>query len=553
MKTHDYSSMNPAGQGKGLGKMLSIPTGVYVFLGLVFLCSCAKKPSDMRSFVPADSLVYLETNDLGAAIGPVINNEAFANIKNRPDVSAVNGVQLAITVSGFELNEEKLTSEHSVARVQPTFVAIVDTHAWNWQAVAFADQKIGEFVMGIYHSDVTEERGDKYGGNYFTWAAPDGRRAHALVTGSLVYFSNNEAALEKCLSVVRGEVDSLAAAGKVSQTQESAIASGYISPDGVAQLANVVGLLSASEIGEAAEVQSIIAGILPRLLRGAVNELRWTLNHPKDMREAGRMEDSYSITPPPQIARVLSETLSASGVGNRALFDNVPADIPSVTYYDLAKPHIAWRGVLLTAQTLTDQPTGALIAQFSDSFAEPYAVRDPELYLSGVSPAILTGNIDPGGEKPFVISTVTVPENVRRSLASDLKPDKPLSDELAVELLRSEDGDLAAAFFDGKVISGQTDAVIACLRSHASGESLAKSPAIVALILAGGTASSLSADKEIGPAIAASVFESDAARQVHFNSVYLTETRFSGSAIERRTVSDFGLIGSIIANLGGER
>ena len=31
---------------------------------------------------------------------------------------------------------------------------------------------------------------------------------------------------------------------------------------------------------------------------------------------------------------------------------------------------------------------------------------------------------------------------------------------------------------------------------------------------------------------------------------YLTETRFTRTGIERRTVSDFGLIGSIIAQLG---
>ena len=74
----------------------------------------------MRSLVPAETLVYLETNDLAAALQPIVDAKPFMEVaKSKPDFSALKGVQLAVAVTGFETSEEKLTDEHSVGRVQP--------------------------------------------------------------------------------------------------------------------------------------------------------------------------------------------------------------------------------------------------------------------------------------------------------------------------------------------------------------------------------------------------------------------------------------------------
>ena len=131
------------------GSFLSV--SICIYLLLVFLCSCGNKPTDLRALVPADSLVYLETNDLAAALQPIIDNEAFAKAaKSKPDISGLNGIQVAVAVGGFEMTEEKLTDQHSVGRVQPRFVAIADTHTWSWGAVAFAESQIGSFVIDVY-------------------------------------------------------------------------------------------------------------------------------------------------------------------------------------------------------------------------------------------------------------------------------------------------------------------------------------------------------------------------------------------------------------------
>src|SRR5688500_17096089 len=66
---------------------LRLSVSAVIFLSLF---SCSSKPTDMRSLVPAETLVYLESNDLGAALQPIVDNKAFDQAaKRKPDLSAI--------------------------------------------------------------------------------------------------------------------------------------------------------------------------------------------------------------------------------------------------------------------------------------------------------------------------------------------------------------------------------------------------------------------------------------------------------------------------------
>jgi len=92
--------------------------------------SCSSKPIDLRSLAPADSLIYLETNDVAAALQPLIDSSAYVEAaKAKPDLSSLKGVQLAIVVTGFEASEEQVNDANSVLNFKAHFAAIADTHA----------------------------------------------------------------------------------------------------------------------------------------------------------------------------------------------------------------------------------------------------------------------------------------------------------------------------------------------------------------------------------------------------------------------------------------
>ena len=507
--------------------------------------SCGSTPTDLRSFVPADTLIYLDTNDLGAVMRQIVSNPEFQKAAaGRPDFSALEGVQLAVAISGFEMSEEKLTDEHSIARVQPRFVAIADTHAWGWQTKSLAENNIGAFVMEAYRSDISQERSEKHGGSWFAWTAQDGRKAFALVIGSIVMFGNDEATLEKCLAVRRGEGDSISRIGKVPPLTPKIAAVGYVAPDGIAQIANLAGIGIATRTEGEPEVQSAIAGLLPQVVRNMISEISWT----SSLTDSG-FEDRYSLTTPPSVTTVFSETMQPGAPPNADLFKLVPSDIPSLTVYSLQRPNVAWRSLLLTAQSVSGPSVGPLIAEFAGVAAMPYGIRDMELFLGSVAQNILVGNVDPAGDRPVVIAQANNFGNVKKSLYQDLTPDPASSGEFGVEFFRSADGELSAAFFDSNVVVGSSEGVAAVLRRRQGDKSIAASAALVQLLSSGATAATLAIDSETASSVASVLSEK---KPGTVTSAYTVETRFTRNGIERLTKSDLGLVGWIVAQLDPE-
>jgi len=517
---------------------------IWLFVVVAFASfSCKPKPTDLRKMVPADSLAFLETKDLAKVLNEVADSKAFQQVvKNRPDFSPLQDVQLAVAVTGFETSEKQLTEENSILHFRPHFVAIAATHAWNWQARDFTENKLGEFINDIYGGDVELESGDKNGGTFYTWTAKDGRKAFAFVQNSLIFFGNDESAIEKCLAVERGEGDNILKARNFADDAGNVLASGFLSTDGVSQIANLIGVSTAMSAGENEDVKGFIAQVIPPILRGSIKEISWTATKG----EQG-IEDRLTIATDPQASTVFNETLVPAGGDSEALIQYVPVDAFSATRYDLKDAQIAWRSVLLVAQKYSDPLGARILSEFSGSLFAPYGIADPELFLSGIASNIVTSKIDPEGEKPVVIAAIKDAEKVKKSLVAELRLQKD-----AANTWKSEDGELAAVIVDNVIITGDSEAVAKALDAKQSGNNISKSDAYRSFMDSKAAATTTGRDAEIAGKIAEVLAEkrSDDAEAA---TIYLTETRFNQNGIERRTVSDFGLIGSIIEQLGGDQ
>jgi len=547
MKSDKHRYLRQGSTRRILRAVISAAVAACVCLWLIFLPSCSAKPTNLRTLAPADSLIYLETNDLGAALQPIIDSRPFTEAaKKKPDLSALRGVQLAVAVTGFETKEEKLNEENSIGRVQPHFAAIADTHAWSWQARNFAENQLGEFINNMYGGGVNLETSPKNGGVSYVWTADDGRKAYAFVDGSLIFFGNDESSIDKCLAVRRGEGDSILKNPKLPQAEPSALVQGYVSTDGVAQLANIAGIAMAAGTGEQEAVKSFIASSLPQLIRSSVTDVSWTMTKS----EQG-IEDKYLISTVAEVSNVLSETMApAPSAVDQSFFQNVPGELPTITLYKLKDPQVAWRSVLLLAQKQTDPATGKILSEFSGALFEPYGIRDAELFLSSVGPDLLTANADADGEKPFVITTVKDNEKLKRSITSDLRPTKAATDE-GINFWRGKDDDIEAVFTADKLIIGSTQGVGSCFGGGAFPSTPFEKEWLAQLKDSKAPIATLGRDERSAEQIVSTLSEgkSDEAKA---ESRYFTETRFTKNGIERKTVSDFGLIGSIIAQLAPE-
>lgn len=293
MVAHKFRRKAAKPQGFVLASLL-----LCIFALGFLLNSCGSKPTDLRTLVPADTLVYLETNDLGAALLPVAHGG-----ETNFDVSSLSGVQLAISVTGIQTNEQKLNDEHSNAQIKPTFVAVADTHAWHFQAVRFAEEKLGAFVEKVYGSKPTlEEPEHPGGGRDIIWSAADGRKAYAFVVDSVVYFSNDRESLDKALAVRNG-TSNLASTGKVQASPPDAVALGYASTQGIAQIADLAALKVATSAGDDPRVQSAVAAVLPQLIREMITDVVWT-----EKKVDNGVADTYDVRMPDNVTAALKNT-----------------------------------------------------------------------------------------------------------------------------------------------------------------------------------------------------------------------------------------------------
>ncbi|HEX8248927.1 MAG TPA: hypothetical protein VF599_12185 [Pyrinomonadaceae bacterium] len=525
--------------------------GVAAFLSVIIFTACqSSKPTDMRSLVPAETLVYLESKDLAKTLSALTENESWRQLaKSKPDFSYLENTQLAVAVTGFEISEKQLTDNQKILNSKPLFVAVADTHRWESTNLSLAENQIGKFARETYGDDARLEKPEKPGAKWFVWtAAADNRKLVAAVSESVVYLGNDEAAIEKCLAVKRGEAENLTKNESLTRALERAgdenqIAFGYISSESMPQIANLAGVFAAFRTSEDEDARSFTARILPQILQKSVREIVWTAR-----KTEAAIEDKYLIKTGAEISSVLKETLLPASAREFQKAEFLPPALFSVTRYNLQNPQIAWRSVLLTTANQTDATSAKIILQFSDALFEPYEITRAEAFLSAVGAEIITAKFDEEGDKSVVIADVKDAESLKKALTSEINFKAPPEKQGNAEIWKSKDELLAAAFIENKLILGETESVLSCLKAKESGQNFKSTAAFQKISNSPAAALSLTKDAETAGKIVELLGNPKEENKTSV-SFYTTETRFDAGGFERKTVSDFGLIGTILESL----
>lgn len=518
-------------------------------LSVVNLSCQSAKPTDMRSLVPAETLVYLESRDLAKTLSALTENKSWQQLaKSKPDFSHLANTQFAVAVTGFETSEKQLTDEQAVLNFKPRFVAVADTHRWESTNLSLVENQIGKFARDAYGDDAKFEKPEKPGAKWFVWTAADNRKLFAAVNQSLIYLGNDESAIEKCLAVKRGEAENLTKNESLARALERAndenqIAFGYISPESVPQIANLASIFAALRMSEDEDARSFTAQVMPQILQKSVREIVWAAR-----RNERGIEDKYLFKTGAEVSSVFKETLQPASAREFQKADFLPLSVFSVTRYNLQNPQIAWRSVLLATANQTDATSAKIILQFSGALFEPYAVSDAEAFLSAVGAEIITAKFDEEGEKSVVIVDVKDAEKLKKSLTGEINFKKQPEKRANADVFQSEDKLLAAAFTENKLILGETESVLSCLKTRESGQSFKQTEAFQKISTSPAIAISVTKETETAGKIV-EILGNPKDENKTITSFYTTETRFDAGGFERKTVSDFGLIGMILESL----
>jgi len=175
---------------------------------------------DMSAYAPADSLVYLESNNPADVLAALANTDAWKLVNDLSDnqrrmdsnnwsrkvvrwtgIGPVNSViitraQLAVVVTdlGVAQDDETFT-------VKPEGALLVETHTSASRIKPSVEQALKKFAETAY-GQPTLKQTTVDGFDFIEWIAPGGsRQVVATITGTLVIVGNTERAVQKTLAV----------------------------------------------------------------------------------------------------------------------------------------------------------------------------------------------------------------------------------------------------------------------------------------------------------------------------------------------------------------
>ncbi len=525
-------------------KSIFLVCGVFIFA----FTSCSKNTSDLRTFAPKDTIIYFETNDLGNALDTLRESKSFReNSASKTDFSVVNGIQVAVAITGFETSENQVTGEQAVLNFKPKFTAIAETHAWSWQVNSLVENSLNDFVRKTYGNNAKLERKSVNDTERFIWTANDGRRTFAVISDSQVFFGNDEESLNKCLSAKRGESESLLKNENLSleyEKSKNALAFGFVSNEGIKQIADLVGVTVAVGQTEDENARGFIARILPQILDKTTREITWTANKT----ERG-IEDLIFIRTDSETSKVFSETLVSSNKKSLEISKFLPADVSSVTLYNLKNPQIAFRSLLLVTAKNTDAANAKIISAFSNSLLSSYGVADAEGFLSAVESEIITVRLS--DENRFAVVKIKNFEGVERAFVKDINLTKePQQIGKDGKLWLSEDKSSAVVLIEDFLLMGDAEGVRKSV-SENSTAAFQNADLFANFAQSKAAANTLTKDSETTENII-KILGTPKQNQKAVTYTFV-QTQFGKQGIERKYISDFGFLGTIIEQFKGSQ
>jgi len=507
-----------------------------------------RKPTmvDLRSFAPQETLIYLESNSLGKSLRALTENESFReNSSVGKDLSVIDGIQIAVAVTGFKANEKKDASGQSTLNLKPEFVVIAETRAWSWQINSIVENNINSFVQRVYGDGVKFSKVKKNGEKWHIWTARDGRKTFAVISDTQIFFGNSEDGINKCLFAKSSNND-LRKNESLSYERENAVDSlafGFISTEGVKRIADLVGVTVAIEKSEDEAARGFISSVLPQILNNTTKEIIWVAE-----KGAKGIEDKITIKTKDEVSGILNETLVSVNSRGSNIYGLLPGDAVSVTRYNLKNPQLAFRGLLLVVAEKTDLVTRRLLGAFSNSLLEPYGISDAEAFLSGVDSEILTAQFDDDGERSLVIVKPKDLAKIKQSITDKIDFSAQPEMRSGAEIWQASDKILTVALVKDVLILGDSESVNKSLSMNLKSQrdnELTGSHFFRDMQLSSAVSATIKKDTETTQRVL-KVLGKPKSNAKGKTSYSLVETRFNKLGVERKYISDFGLIGTIL-------
>ncbi|MBA2704855.1 MAG: hypothetical protein H0U60_13520 [Blastocatellia bacterium] len=364
---------------------------------------------DMSAYAPADSLVYLESNNPADVLAALANTDAWKLVNDlsgnqrRMDsnnwsrtvvrwtgIGPVNSViitraQLAVVVTdlGVAQDDETFT-------VKPEGALLVETHTSASRIKPSVEQALKKFAETAY-GQPTLKQTTVDGFEFIEWIAPGGsRQVVATITGTLVIVGNTERAVQKTLAVALHRLPSLKDDQDLKQLRldlhaDQALAFGYVPAKSSGRLLSLTVPMVLGRAPRNTEFERLIDSASAKI----VGSLGWSSTS-----YMSGIEDRYRIDLQPAVVAKLKESFSYQPA-DLSSNPTLPENFSSVSYYRFQNPSTAWQGLKTSVASQIDALSAILFSSLLKSALLSYGIDEPDKFLSEVAGPVLTARLGP--------------------------------------------------------------------------------------------------------------------------------------------------------------
>lgn len=542
-------------------KILLFLTLFSAFLIFAWLYLQFPAPVEMARYVPAETLIYLETNDLPAVLRAYTETDAWRETAPqfgvRQDFGAFGAISRFLANANLGSTETIVFGRSQVAvalvnvetadaedeetlKIRPRYAIVIETKSFQSIAERFVEKQIGDFAQRQF-GEASREKVQRGAANWTIFRSlRDERKIYAAVAGGTIVFGNDETAIRLCFEARDERRPNLAQSPSLAEMRratdaENALAFGFVTGEGVRKLSSIGAVFFAGQAASEPAAMSLIAQSLPPMIEKCVNGVGWSTRA-----TGGKIEDRYFVSVPPDLSARLREPLAASNQSNTDAANFLPSETQSITVYNFKDAGAAWRAILLAISAKLDAFAAAAFTQVASNLLEPYGVERPNDFLNSTSKEIVTARLSEKENETIAIARINDADKARRAL-------RPI-----------DENDRAAIFADRTLILGEKEDVARCL--SAGENSLSKTDAwrdFAQMKISPDEpfVRTLTLEAETNAAAFVRIFADEKHKQISANSERkfsrassIAETSWRENGFERRTASPFGLIGTLAVN-----
>ncbi|HXT63534.1 MAG TPA: hypothetical protein VN696_10905 [Pyrinomonadaceae bacterium] len=537
---------------------------------------------DMASYVPAESVAFLEANDTAELANGLSGTEAWRALAvplGAPErlishpwlvsfarwsgIGSTESVLLARSQFALCVTQAQATESGSTLTIKPLAALIIETHTRQGRMQSTIERYVDQLARESYGSTVVVIQKQVNGADFREWSTADNsRRLVVSIVDTVAIIGNDESIVMACLDVHARKHKSIAEDSQFQSTRQTmtdarSAVFAYVPKAGVKLVIQAWALSRTSNSPDAASMAPLISNTFGNL----IDRFAWTSRFD----DAGA-EDSCHVALAQDVTQQFSSLASAEPVSS---LDHslVPAGAVSVTSYTLKDPKSFWPQLNSVISSHSDVLGAIASRPLLQGLLEPYGIRDADRFFAAIGPRIQIIRLDQSA--PAVLVAEAADSLALRKIAAERVGTNPKLEHTAqAEILTSATDDWSVAFIDKYFLSGPADEVRRCLEAKERGESIPNVAAfqraksvidmslpIFSLTFADDRTSAISVVEQFSKQ-ERSAFSTNAAaiQQGAASLQYLASvTSIRNNSVEWTSRSSFGLVGTLLNMFAREK